>query len=119
MLRTCRLALRTVTGPAQKDIQRPSSALGLNKQGLHDFRPPPAQCPTTFDGSGYAAWEAGCKGNSDDNLIEMIHTLEKEPLDARKSPGQIKAHFGRLKQKLDDVNEILNTLRYSGHQRIK
>ena len=94
----------------EERILRPSSALGLNKQGLPDFRPPPAQCPTTFDRSGYAAWEAGCKGNRDENLIEMIHTLEKAPLEARKRPGQIKAHFGRLKQKLDDVNEILNTL---------
>jgi hypothetical protein len=96
--------------PAQKDVLRPSSALGLNKQGLPDFRPPPAQCPTTFDRSGYAAWEAGCRGNRDEDLIEMIHTLEKVPLEARKRPGQIKAQFGRLKQKLDDVNEILNTL---------
>lgn len=96
--------------PAQKDVLRPSSALGLNKQGLPDFRPPPAQCPTTFDRSGYAAWEAGCRGNRDEDLIEMIHKLEKAPLEARKRPEQIKAHFGRLKQKLDDVNEILNTL---------
>lgn len=96
--------------PPQKDIIRPSSALGLGKNGLPDFKPPPIQCPTSFNRKGYADWEAGARGNKDEDAAEVLDKLSKAPLKERKRPGHMARHVEALKPRLAEINEVLSTL---------
>lgn len=96
--------------PPPTDHVRPASALGLRKDGLPDFRPPPTQCPTAFDRHGYAAWEAGAKGREGADFAEVLDKLSKAPLKERKRPGQMAKHVESLKPKFAAIDEILDAL---------
>jgi hypothetical protein len=96
--------------PPTTDYVRPASALGLRKDGLPDFRPPPTQCPTAFDRHGYAAWEAGAKGHEGADFAEVLDKLSKAPLKERKRPGQMAKQVEMLKPKFAAIDEILDAL---------
>ena len=96
--------------PPHREVARPASALGLRKDGLPDFRPPPTQCPTAFDRKGYAAWEAGAKGHEGSDFAEVLDKLANAPLKERKRPGQMAKHVEALKPKFAAIEEILQAL---------
>jgi len=59
---------------------------------------------------GYAAWEAGAKGNTDEDAAEVLDKLSNAPLKTRKRPGLMASRVEALKPRLEEINEILRML---------